>query len=137
MDRDVVFEKLESLRRCLKRIESKRPGELERLLSDIDLQDILTLNLSRAVQLCVDIGAHVLAGTETAPPATMGETFDTLAELGLISNELRIRMKKAVGFRNIAVHGYEKIDYEILFHLTHKNLIDFEQYARAIVTAMA
>ena len=135
MDRQIVLEKLESLRRCLNRIEEKRPDKLERLQSDIDIQDIITLNLTRAVQLCVDIGAHVLTGTEKAPPATMGETFEKLEELGLIDSELLVRMKKAVGFRNIAIHGYDKIDYEIVFQIIHKNLIDFKQYAQAIVTS--
>jgi uncharacterized protein YutE (UPF0331/DUF86 family) len=76
----------------------------------------------------------VLAGTEKAPPATMGETFEKLTELGCINNELMVRMKKAVGFRNIAIHGYDKIDYEIVFQIIHKNLTDFKQYAQAIVT---
>ncbi|MEE9492628.1 MAG: DUF86 domain-containing protein [Gammaproteobacteria bacterium] len=135
MDRDIVLEKLESLRHCLNRIEDKRPSELKSLQSDVDLQDIITLNLTRAVQLCVDIGAHILAGGESAPPATMGETFEKLAELEVIDSELMTRMKKAVGFRNIAVHGYGKIDYEIVFQIIHKNLADFKHYAQAIVKA--
>ena len=61
MDREVVAEKLESLRRCLQRVSEKCPPDVETLLRDFDLQDILALNLSRAVQLCVDIAAHLVA----------------------------------------------------------------------------
>jgi hypothetical protein len=46
MDRQIVLEKLESLRRCLNRIEEKRPDKLERLQSDVDIQDIITPNLT-------------------------------------------------------------------------------------------
>lgn len=133
MDRDIVLEKLESLRHCLARIEDKRPGELKVLQSDVDLQDIITLNLTRAVQLCVDIGAHILAGADNAPPATMGETFERLEELGVIDKELMTLMKKAVGFRNVAVHGYDKIDYAIVFQIIHNKLDDFKRYAQAVV----
>ena len=56
MDRDILLRKLDSLARCIRRIESKRPRTIEELNSDIDLQDILSVNLERAVQLCVTSG---------------------------------------------------------------------------------
>ena len=56
MDREVIEHKLESLRRCLQRVAEKCPSNPDKLGQDPDLQDIVTLNLSRAVQLCVDLG---------------------------------------------------------------------------------
>ena len=49
MDREVIAQKLESLRHCLQRIESKCPADAQTLATDPDLQDIVALNLSRAV----------------------------------------------------------------------------------------
>ena len=43
--------KLDALARCLARIESKSPFTLERLRSDADLQDIISVNLERAIQM--------------------------------------------------------------------------------------
>ena len=71
MDREIVEQKLESLRRCLQRVQIKCPPDASTLEADFDLQDIVTLNLSRAVQLCVDIAAHCIAATELPAPATM------------------------------------------------------------------
>lgn len=135
MDRRIVEEKLESLRRCVARIESKHPVSIEALQADLDLQDIITLNLTRAVQLCVDIGAHLLSSTEQAPPSTMGEIFEKLYAERVISEELMRKMKNAVGFRNIAVHGYNQLDYAIVFHIVDRNLDDFRQYARSVALA--
>ena len=73
MDREVVEQKLESLRRCLQRIAARCPADAALLITDFDLQDIVSLNLSRAVQLCVDIGAHLIAGMAIAPPDSMGK----------------------------------------------------------------
>jgi len=53
MDPDLISEKLESLRRCLQRVQKKCPATPEELMEDPDLQDIISLNLTRAVQLCV------------------------------------------------------------------------------------
>jgi hypothetical protein len=49
MDREVIEQKLESLRHCLRRIETRCPADAQTLATDPDLQDIVTLNLSRAV----------------------------------------------------------------------------------------
>ena len=93
MDREVIEQKLESLRKCLHRIETKCPTDAHTLVAEIDLQDIIALNLSRAVQICVDIGAHLIASMETPPPDTMDQTFDVLAQKGVLSNVLATNLK--------------------------------------------
>lgn len=133
MDREVVDKKLESLRRCLLRLETKCPQEPSILIADLDLQDIISLNLSRAVQICVDIGAHLIAGLEIPPPGTMGETFDLLAQEGILSKELATNLKKAVGFRNIAVHNYETINWHIVYSIVKNHLDDFNAFAKIVV----
>jgi uncharacterized protein YutE (UPF0331/DUF86 family) len=136
LDREIVEQKLESLRRCLKRIAQKCPVDSETLEREPDLQDIITLNLTRAVQLCVDIGAHMIADMEVPPPETMGKTFDVLAEGKVIPEELAIRIKKAVGFHNIAVHNYEAIDWMIVHAIASRHLEDFTEFARAIAVGL-
>ena len=111
MDRDVIEQKLESLRRCIQRMQDKCPASADTLANNLDLQGILSLNLSRASQLCVDIGAHVFASKNVPPPSTMDNTFDALAELGVIAPGLAKRMRNTLGFRNIAVHNYETINW--------------------------
>ncbi len=132
MVREIVERKLESLRRCIQRIQEKCPPDLETLVQNIDLQDILVLNLTRAVQLCVDIGTHLLSDHELPPPETMGQTFDHLAHIGVIHPELANRLKKAVGFRNVAVHDYEEIDLRIVHAIARNYLNEFEQFAKAV-----
>ncbi|MBU0500268.1 MAG: DUF86 domain-containing protein [Gammaproteobacteria bacterium] len=132
MDRPLIEQKLESLRRCIRRIQQKCPETPAALAADADAQDILSLNLTRSVQLSVDIGAHIIAALESPPPNTMGQTFDALAEAGVLPQELAQRLKKAVGFRNIAIHSYEKIDWYIAHVISSQNLGDFADFARAI-----
>lgn len=136
MDRQVIEQKLESMRRCLGRIETKCPPTAALLAADADAQDIVSLNLTRAIQLAVDIGAHVIAQMETPPPDTMGQTFDRLAETGVIDPDLALRLKKAVGFRNIAVHNYEILDWAIAHSICTHRLADFADYAKAILAAL-
>jgi uncharacterized protein YutE (UPF0331/DUF86 family) len=136
MDRLIVERKLDSLQRCLARIAHKRPETAEVLKADIDLQDVLVLNLSRAVQVCVDIGAHLLAPSGSAPPQTMGETFTRLGEAGLIDADLASRLRSAFGFRNLAVHNYDTIDWGIVWLLAGGPLGDFEAFARQVARSL-
>ena len=137
MDREVIEQKLESLRRCLQRVADKCPPDPETLRQDPDLQDIVALNLTRAVQLCVDIGTHLIVGMEVPPPDTMGQTFDALAKAGVIHENLALQLKKAVGFRNIAVDNYEEIDWTIVHTIARHHLGDFTEFAKVIASRLA
>jgi len=92
MDRRLIEEKPAALRRCVARVAEKRPPAVATLQSDEDLQDILAVDLTRAVQLCVDIAAHLIAESGAAAPATMGEAFDRLVDLGAVDADLAARM---------------------------------------------
>jgi hypothetical protein len=60
VDSNLIPLKLESLRRSIQRVQSSCPMTVEDLRQDLDAQDIVTLNLTRAVQLAVDIGTHIV-----------------------------------------------------------------------------
>ncbi|SFR51338.1 Uncharacterized conserved protein YutE, UPF0331/DUF86 family [Marinobacter daqiaonensis] len=131
MDKQLVAQKLESLRRCIQRVESRAPEDLETLMTDLDAQDIVALNLTRAVQMCVDVGAHWLAEHgEATSPRTMGQVFEGLAMSGVIDDKLAERMRRSVGFRNVMVRNYDEVNWEIVFSICKHHLGDFREFAR-------
>jgi len=133
VDRLIIERKLDSLWRCLERVRSRTPANASDLLNDLDLQDVLVLNLSRAVQICVDVAVHILSERKQPPPETMGKAFELLAQEGLLDTELAQRLKKSVGFRNLAVHNYEAIDWAIVHAIATRHLVDFEAFAKAVM----
>ena len=132
MDKDVVMNKLDGLSRCIARIEDKNPHSLPELQLDLDLQDVIVLNLERAVQICVDIGMHILSSSDFVLPDTMAETFSVLAEKKIISSDTSLMMIKAVGFRNVAVHAYQAIDWVIVDKIINHHIDDFRKFAKEI-----
>ncbi len=133
MDRDLVESKLESLRRCVERIADKTPSSVDQLLRDPDIQDIIALNLQRAVQLSVDVASHLIAETDAVPPSTMAENFEVLQKLQIINPALAERLTKAVGFRNIAVHSYHSINWNVVYQICTHHLDEFRQFTKAVV----
>ena len=45
-------------------------------------------------------------------------------------------MKKAVGFRNIAVHAYDTMDWDIVFAIASRHLQDFADFAHVIAVRL-
>jgi len=59
----------------------------------------------------------------------MGQAFRQLAEADRIPNALAERMIAAVGFRNVAVHSYRSINWDIVHTISHDHLDDFRTFA--------
>jgi len=133
-DRELLVSKLSSIQHCIERIESKKPVTKEILFEDYDLQDILSINLERAIQLTSDIGLHILANDFQDKPGSMSAVFDGLKEHGILPDALTENLKKAVGFRNIAVHEYQKIDWNIVHSIITNNLSDFRLFVKEILS---
>lgn len=137
MDRDVIARKLEQLRHYVARIESKKPFGIEALATDQDLRDVVVFNLIQSVEVCVDVGMHIISESSAPPPETMGEVFDRLFELPAFSSPgkdagLARRLRKAVGFRNVAVHGYAALDLAAVSSACEEGLEDLRQFTAAI-----
>ena len=133
IDKKVIEEKLISLNRCLDRIKLHTPATVEALQTDFDAQDIISLNLQRAVQISVDIAAHILTEQLHEQTSTMAETFLALSKHGLLDSHLASRLAKAVGFRNIAVHEYDTLDMNILYSIITNEIGCFYEYADTVL----
>lgn len=134
MDQILLEKKIDSILRCLERINSRIPSTKDAFAEDLDAQDIIVLNLTRAVQLSVDLAMHICATTQLPTPETMGEAFERLREIHVLTPEVTDKMKKAVGFRNIAVHNYDEIDIGIAYTIAKEHTQDFVEYIRQIYT---
>lgn len=58
VDQAIIFAKVSSIQRCLKRIKDVTKGDPE-TLKDLDVEEIVILNLQRAIQSSVDLAAHI------------------------------------------------------------------------------
>ncbi len=135
MENDLILQKLEKLRFHIERIENKTPASVDLLFQDIDRQDIIVFNLERAIQECVDIALHIISKDNSVPvPDTMAQAFLSLRQMNILSSNTAEKLAKAVGFRNIAVHAYQQVDWKIVFQIITTQLADFRSFAQEITT---
>lgn len=133
MNNPLIAQKIESLTHCLQRIETKRPSELSTIKIDYDIQDIISVNLERSIQLSVDIAAIIISENNLKTSNTMAGCFAALETANLLPQDLSHKMQRSVGFRNVSVHEYRSIDWEIVFDIIHNHLVNFKQYIKAIM----
>ncbi len=129
---EVIMSKLESIEKCIKRIEQKK-NEKEFDLEDYDYQDIIVINIQRACQQAIDVAMFICAEKGLGFPKDSADAFAKLLEEKIISQEIFNRMKSMVGFRNVAIHEYQNINYEIVKAILDKHLEDFEKYNKELI----
>lgn len=132
VDTGVIDARLRELSRRLRRVEARRPASIKALAADEDMQDILTRNLELAIQSCIDIAFH-LCGAHGKVPTTAAEAFAELAKLELIERGLAQRLQRAVGFRNVLVHEYTEVDWNIVMRVIRTDTRDLAAFGKAVL----
>jgi len=92
----------------------------------------MILNIQRAVEATIDIAMRLVSEKKLGLPQNSRDAFELLHENGLIDKELLIRVNAMVGFKNIAVHNYQKINLDILQKVIGDHLQDFSEFIEAI-----
>ena len=133
---DVILNKKESIERCVRQIRhyyalpSDTPFE-----DDFLRQDAIAANLLRACEQSIDLANHVIRVRQLGLPKSSRESFSILAERGVISQNLADRLMSMVGFRNILVHQYQKLDTSIMVQVIENRLDDLIDFTTVILHA--
>ncbi len=134
MGGDVVASKVASIERCLARVQEETADGMH-ALDDQTVLDAVVLNLQRACEQSIDLATHVIAVRRLGIAKDGRHAFDLLVEAKMIPPALAERLKRMVGFRNLAVHEYHRLDRAIIESIIRERLGDFTEFATAIVGA--
>lgn len=130
---DVVLNKAASIERCLQRILEEYAGNNENLVTNRTKQDAIILNLQRACETSIDLAMYVISRRQLGIPQDSRDAFTLLQTGGILQAELATRMQRMVGFRNVAVHEYTRLDLDVVHAIITKQLEDFRTFSSTIV----
>ena len=88
--------------------------------------------LQVSIEICLDIGQHLIAGLGLPRPEEYRDVFRILGEHGVLSVDFAPRLGKMAGFRNRLVHAYAGIDPELVCDYLRHDRSDFVEFARQI-----
>lgn len=129
---DISLSKAQIIERCIRRIKEEY-GDDPSSLDNITRQDSIILNIQRACEAAIALAMHWVAEKGWGVPNSSREAFDILAEHGAIETELAGKLKAMVGFRNIAVHDYQKMNLDILRKIITQHLSDLTEFTQVLL----
>ena len=132
VDFDLILAKAGSIRSHLDRVFEKRDVDLDIFLKDIDRQESILFNIQMAIQNCIDIAAHIISEEGFGVPGSTTEMLYLLEKNGYLDNDLTRKMVNAIGFRNLIVHEYGKMELEQVFEIAQKDINDLNDYLKSI-----
>ena len=130
VDADSVFAKLARLDSLLSVLEDARARGKAAATSDVHLQLEVERALQVSIQICIDIGAHLVSELGLKPAEDYQGVFASLSAHGMIDADLADRLGDAAGLRNLLVHDYGDIDHARLWD-TLGELDDLRAFASA------
>jgi len=129
---DVILNKIEIIKKCIRRVKEEydcNPKNLENYTK----QDSITLNIQRACEAVIDLGMHVIAERGLGIPQTSRDTFEILQDNRIITPEMCERLKAMIGFRNIAIHNYQKLNLKIIQAIIERDLKDLLSFTDVVL----
>lgn len=129
-DPDLIAKKLAFIEACV--TELRKHSRPELIEKDVKEERFIAHTLQIAIQAALDVASHIVSDERLEEPRTNRELFDLLAQDGWINPDQRQILQNMVGFRNIVVHGYEKVDLKILRDIVENHLEDLLNFSHAI-----
>ena len=132
VDPEIIVLKAGAVKKHVDRAVKKSQIDIDSFKNDRDRQDIVLFNLQMAVQNCIDMAAHIISDEGMGVPGSNNEMFYLLEENGYIDSTMVENMIAAVGFRNLVVHEYGKLDLEEVYKISRDDIRDLLKFVAAI-----
>jgi len=127
-----VTERLKRLEEVLEKLKKKANVTLEDYQRNTELQWMIERGLELASSAILDIGNHILAGMYGISVDEYEEILEKLCEKAVISAALYQELRGLGGFRNILVHGYLKLNPELVYKHFKKAVSTFPKFIAEI-----
>lgn len=127
MPDDVIVAKAAIVERCIARAQEELRVSAN-FATDYTRQDAAILNIERACDASIDVADRIVRLKGLGAPASARDSLAKLVEAGMIEQGLADRLMRMVGFRNVAVHQYDKLDLAIVRAVIEKNLDDLLEF---------
>jgi uncharacterized protein YutE (UPF0331/DUF86 family) len=123
---------LSVLEEYLAELRAFRTRSREEFVREPALHHLAERYLHLACEAVGDIANHVIADSGFRPPEGYRDAIEVLAEEQVINPDLAARLSEWMGFRNVLVHLYSKIDHGRAHDAITHDLGDFEDFARTM-----
>jgi len=125
MAHELILAKMARLERCVKQIYEYyyQPFSVP-FNQNYLVQDAIAINMQRACELCIDIANIIIKDKKIGLPSSIRDSFRLLKDARMIDSNTCKNLCNMVGFRNILVHTYEKLNVALMEELIEEKKLD-------------
>lgn len=125
VDPSLILRKIADLDVYLGQLREYAGISAEAYAADWKTQRIVERTLQMAIESCADVGEHLISDQGLRPPGGYADIFKVMGEAALLEPDAVVVLEKMARFRNVIVHGYDKVDAAVVVKILRDNLGDF------------
>lgn len=124
---EVIRKRLQKLDEYLATLRRMQSYSLEEFIGNPEHYGSAERFLHLSIEITLDIGNHIVADLGLREVNWYSDIVYALEEKNFISEDLREKWIRMVGFRNILVHEYLEVDRKIVYDVVQNHLQDLEE----------
>lgn len=129
-DLELIEKKLAFIETCVRELRDLcHPENIEH---DVREERFAAHTAQIAIQAALDIASHIVSDARLGEPESNRELFEKLSGAGWIPGALVVPLRDMAGFRNIVVHGYQRVNPKIVREVVEHHLEDLLGFVSAI-----
>lgn len=101
-------------------------------LKDNDKRSIVERNLHLACEVVIDVSNLLNSELRLPPEESSKGSIISLGKAKVLDEEFANKLSNLAPFRNVLVHDYLEIDYQVVVDVMNNKLSDFKMFAKNI-----
>jgi uncharacterized protein YutE (UPF0331/DUF86 family) len=132
LDVDRIRDKLDELQRYLEELEEDLPQTREEYTDSRTIRRACERTFQLASEELLDICNIIISEKRLPVPKDNRDSIRKLAEADIITEELSSKLQDVVGFRNLLVHRYAKVDDSRAYDYLRNETTDLYEFIEAV-----
>ena len=132
-----IHEKITEISSFLSELQEIVPPQYNTYLQSLMVKAACERYFKKIIIAMIDLSFMIIKYKKLRIPEDDNSAFESLAEEGIISGELALKLRKAKGMRNIMAHEYGEVDVKLVFQAVSSEIFfDTEEFLKAIKSVL-
>ena len=132
-----IHEKITEISSFLSELQEIVPPQYNTYLQSLMVKAACERYFEKIIIAMIDLSFMIIKYKKLRIPEDDNSAFESLAEEGIISGELALKLRKAKGMRNIMAHEYGEVDVKLVFQAVSSEIFfDTEEFLKAIKSVL-
>jgi uncharacterized protein YutE (UPF0331/DUF86 family) len=136
LDRDRILARLDALDSYLEELRQVVPptfDEYRRVEKRRSCERLLQI----AIEAVLDVCGLMVSGLRLGLPGEEDDGLEKLGTAGVVSTELKDRLRNMKGLRSILVHECGRVNDRLIYEALHNEFGDFERFKQEVLRTLA